>query len=100
MFPDSQAPPPSYSEATVSPIITVQAPTAKRPPSPSLFGASRSLVANLSTPEDPYVFLSTFDTVCVIDDSDSMAGHSWSEVKEVLRTITPICTAVRIGRYA
>ncbi|KAK0740058.1 hypothetical protein B0T18DRAFT_392955 [Schizothecium vesticola] len=79
LFPDSQAPPPSYSEAAVSPTITVQAPTIKCPTSPSSIGASRSLVTNLSTPDDPYAFLSTFDTVFVIDDSGSMAGHSWRE---------------------
>jgi hypothetical protein len=50
------------------------------------------LVTNLSTPDDPYAFLSTFDTVFVIDNSGSMAGHSWREVKEVLSAITPICT--------
>ncbi|KAK3363782.1 hypothetical protein B0T25DRAFT_597184 [Lasiosphaeria hispida] len=41
----------------------------------------------------PYAFLSTFDTIFVIDDSGSMAGRSWREVKDALRAITPICTA-------
>ncbi|GAB1312688.1 hypothetical protein MFIFM68171_02898 [Madurella fahalii] len=76
-FPDNQAPPPSYSEATAYSIITVQAPIANRPASPSPFGASRILVASISTPEDPYAFLSTFNTAFVIDDSASMASNPW-----------------------
>ncbi|KAL2759638.1 hypothetical protein ACRALDRAFT_2023788 [Sodiomyces alcalophilus JCM 7366] len=54
---------------------------------------SRISALSLSTPEDPYAFLTTFDTIFVIDDSGSMAGHSWTEVTDVLRAITPICTA-------
>jgi uncharacterized protein YegL len=50
-------------------------------------------INSISTPEDPYAFLSTFDTLFVIDDSGSMAGRSWREVKEAIRAITPICTA-------
>jgi hypothetical protein len=42
---------------------------------------------------DKYAFLSTFDTVFVIDDSGSMAGSSWREVSEALRAILPICTS-------
>lgn len=57
-------------------------------PTPSHISA-----ASLSSPEDPYAFLSTFDTIFVIDDSGSMAGRSWTEVTDVLRAITPICTA-------
>ncbi|KAK4453691.1 collagen alpha-5 chain [Podospora aff. communis PSN243] len=92
-IPASQAPPPSYSEATANPTITVNAPFGNRPSSPSPSGASRISIASLSTPDDPYAFLGTFDTVFVIDDSGSMAGSSWNEVKEVLRQITPICTS-------
>ena len=96
-----EAPPPSYTEATLSsllsgPTITVQPPSRRpgdRAASPAPSGASRISVASLSTPEDPYAFLSTFDTVFVIDDSGSMAGRSWREVREALRAITPICTA-------
>src|SRR5690606_7895282 len=50
-------------------------------------------IASITTPEDPYAFLSTFDTVFVVDDSGSMAGRSWSETKEALRSIAHICTA-------
>jgi len=92
-LPDNQVPPPSYSEATDKRINTFQAPIATHPALPSPSGASQTLVASLSIPEDPYAFLSTFDTVFVIDDSGSMASRSWHEVKEVLRAITPIYTA-------
>ena len=43
--------------------------------------------------EDPYTFLSTFDTVLLIDDSGSMAGRSWREVSLALSTIAPIVTS-------
>jgi uncharacterized protein YegL len=36
--------------------------------------------------------LADFDTVFLIDDSGSMAGRSWRETKEALRSIAPICT--------
>lgn len=44
------------------------------------------------TSEDKYSFLSTFDTVILIDDSGSMAGHSWKAVSQALTTIAPIVT--------
>lgn len=54
-------------------------------PAPSL--------SSITSAEDKYAFLSTFDTVFVIDDSGSMAGRSWREVREALSTIAPICTS-------
>jgi uncharacterized protein YegL len=81
--------PPSYTEA-------IRAPTVPRDVSPSPSQASHASaisVASLTTPEDPYAFLSTFDTIFVIDDSGSMVGRSWREVKAVLANIAPICTA-------
>ncbi|KAK3683905.1 hypothetical protein B0T22DRAFT_384645 [Podospora appendiculata] len=93
----SHEPPPPYSEATstsaTAPTISIQgpAPTPARAASPAPSAAFS--IASLSTPEDPYAFLSQFDTVFLIDDSGSMAGRSWREVKEALRAITPICTA-------
>ncbi|EMC92266.1 hypothetical protein BAUCODRAFT_77891 [Baudoinia panamericana UAMH 10762] len=45
------------------------------------------------TADDPYAFLTTFDTVFLIDDSGSMAGSRWRETADALETITPICTA-------
>lgn len=49
--------------------------------------------ASLSTAEDPYAFLSAFDTVFLIDDSGSMAGRSWGETQAALRAIAPICAS-------
>lgn len=43
--------------------------------------------------DDPYAFLTSFDTIFLIDDSGSMAGSRWRETGEALETITPICTA-------
>ena len=42
--------------------------------------------------DNPYAFLSTFDTVFLIDDSGSMAGGKWRETADALKAITPICT--------
>lgn len=49
-------------------------------------------LASVTSAEDKYAFLSTFDTIFVIDDSGSMAGRSWREVRDALQAITPICT--------
>ena len=43
--------------------------------------------------DDRFAFLSTFDTIFLIDDSGSMAGRSWRETATALQTIAPICTA-------
>ncbi|KAH8701221.1 hypothetical protein GQ44DRAFT_632288 [Phaeosphaeriaceae sp. PMI808] len=48
--------------------------------------------APVSTDDDPYAFLSSFDTVFLIDDSGSMAGRNWRETGKALEAITPICT--------
>lgn len=45
-----------------------------------------------SQKDDPFAFLSTFDTVFLIDDSSSMTGNSWREVAAALELIAPICT--------
>ncbi|EON62391.1 hypothetical protein W97_01613 [Coniosporium apollinis CBS 100218] len=51
-------------------------------------------VNSLAPPaDDPYTFLSSFDTVFLIDDSGSMAGSRWAETRSALETITPICVA-------
>ena len=42
---------------------------------------------SITSPEDPYAFLSSFDTVFPIDDSGSMQGRSWQETKKDLLTI-------------
>ncbi|KAJ0304248.1 hypothetical protein COL516b_006139 [Colletotrichum fioriniae] len=63
-------------------------------PAPSTAGSIMSSAGmSVSTPEDPYAFLSSFDTIFVIDDSGSMSGRSWPEVQGVIRNIAPVCTA-------
>ncbi|SLM41395.1 von Willebrand factor, type A [Lasallia pustulata] len=52
------------------------------------------ITGNMTTTADnPYAFLSDFDTIFLIDDSGSMAGRSWRETAAALKSITPICTA-------
>jgi Mg-chelatase subunit ChlD len=69
----STEPPPAYSPA---PVIA-----------PAV--ASSSAAVN----DDRYAFLTSFDTVFLIDDSGSMAGRSWRETAKALEAITPICVA-------
>lgn len=71
----SNEPPPAYTPAPEA------APT-----------QSLATAAQLPT-DDRYAFLSSFDTIFLIDDSGSMAGRSWRETGKALETITPICTA-------
>lgn len=66
-------PPPAYSPA---PVIA------------PVMGSS-----NLAVNDDRYAFLTSFDTVFLIDDSGSMAGRSWRETAKALEAITPICVA-------
>ncbi|KAJ0383481.1 hypothetical protein COL922a_010406, partial [Colletotrichum nupharicola] len=46
-----------------------------------------------STAEDPYAFLYSFNIVVLINDSGSMKGTSWNEVRLALRDMIPICVA-------
>ncbi|RFU80126.1 hypothetical protein TARUN_2089 [Trichoderma arundinaceum] len=69
------------------------APPAYTPVAPSLAGGAAPHLHNITNDDDKYAFLSSFDTVFVVDDSGSMAGAPWREVAAVLRSITPICTA-------
>ncbi|KAK0748547.1 hypothetical protein B0T21DRAFT_356764 [Apiosordaria backusii] len=92
--PPSGAPPP-YSEQpppVPNPSISINQPpnsSTIRNPSPT-----PSATSILSTPEDPYAFLSLFDTIFLIDDSGSMSSQNrWKEVKSALSSIAPICTA-------
>jgi hypothetical protein len=73
-LPSSDAPPP-YTAGPVSQLAMV-------PPS-NVEGEA----------DDPYAFLSSFDTVFIIDDSGSMAGSNWRETGKALELITPICTS-------
>lgn len=87
-------PPPAYTSVpTGGPSTYPSAPSpayAARDPSPS---PSRISAITVTTPEDQYAFLSSFDTIFLIDDSGSMVGRSWREVQSALSSITPICTA-------
>ena len=77
----SNEPPPAYSRVD----NTV--------PSSTTSGATSSAFPTVSTADDRYAFLNTFDTIFLIDDSGSMAGRSWRETASALETITPICVA-------
>ncbi|KAI4161258.1 MAG: hypothetical protein LQ342_005050 [Letrouitia transgressa] len=54
--------------------------------------APSAVAAPNSAADDQYAFLSTFDTVFLIDDSLSMVRH-WPETELALASIAPICTA-------
>ncbi|KAK4188819.1 hypothetical protein QBC35DRAFT_183007 [Podospora australis] len=88
-------PPPAYSEATNPHINIIQsASVPARQPSPAPSASSVMSSRSISTAEDPYAFLSMFDTIFLIDDSSSMeTGSRWKEVKDALNKIAPICTA-------
>ena len=97
-FPDQQSnnpfadPPPVYqSGPAYSPGPSYSSGPAQRVPQ---YTGPPSVSSQVAVPaEDPYAFLSTFDTVFVIDDSASMQGSRWKEVSNTLTSITPICTA-------
>jgi hypothetical protein len=55
--------------------------------------SSTAAPPSTSNADTEFSFLSTFDTIFLIDDSSSMAGRSWRETREALKTVTPICTA-------
>ncbi|KAK0706755.1 hypothetical protein B0T26DRAFT_680393 [Lasiosphaeria miniovina] len=94
---ENEVPPPPYTESTRrtapnTPAIVLSSPRSQRGVSPAPSAGSGISMASISSPDDKYGFLSIFDTKFLIDDSGSMAGAPWREVKEVLRTITSICT--------
>ncbi|MCJ1335736.1 hypothetical protein MMC09_001009 [Bachmanniomyces sp. S44760] len=78
---ESLAPPPAYT------------PSAPQPQPQPQSSTMPTIPTTTSTEDNPYAFLSTFDTIFLIDDSGSMAGRSWRETAQALATITPICTA-------
>lgn len=89
----TDAPPPPYSELA-NPAINIQSPGVARRPSPSPSSASAMSDRSITSPEDPYAFLSLFDTIFLIDDSSSMThDNRWKEVTDALRAIAPICTS-------
>ncbi|MCJ1434380.1 hypothetical protein MMC27_003748 [Xylographa pallens] len=79
----SPANPPTYS----TPSGTL--PT-RRPPPPEAPPAYQPPITTAT--DNRYAFLSSFDTIFLIDDSGSMAGRSWRETSSALAAITPICT--------
>lgn len=94
ILPADNEPPPAYTSvpaggASAYPAAPSPA-YAARDPSPT---PSRISAITVTTPEDQYAFLSSFDTIFLIDDSGSMVGRSWREVQSALSSITPICTA-------
>lgn len=72
----STEPPPAYTPNHIAPAAAAPLPT-----------------SGAAIKDDRYAFLSSFDTVFLIDDSGSMAGRSWRETAQALASITPICTA-------
>jgi uncharacterized protein YegL len=74
------------------PSVTSEAPPAYTPGPAQSSSFNTPPAISTSTDSDPYVFLKSFDTVFLIDDSGSMAGRSWKETGKALETITPICT--------
>ncbi|KAF5024241.1 hypothetical protein F66182_3698 [Fusarium sp. NRRL 66182] len=79
--------PPAYDKIATAPKASgfLNIPRRGASPAPSL--------SSITSAEDKYAFLSTFDTIFIIDDSGSMAGRSWREVREALSIIAPICTS-------
>jgi hypothetical protein len=75
--------PPAYSYDAAASSASLAPSTASKAPS----------MISVTNDNDKYAFLSTFDTVFLIDDSGSMAGSNWDEVQQVLRQIAPVCTA-------
>ncbi|KAL5049559.1 hypothetical protein BDW71DRAFT_204270 [Aspergillus fruticulosus] len=70
--------PPPYSSTTATP-----------PPAP----AANSLSSTGAAPDDTaYSFISTFDTIFLVDDSTSMRGKRWHEAEDAIAAIAPICT--------
>ncbi|KAF2219022.1 hypothetical protein BDZ85DRAFT_206782 [Elsinoe ampelina] len=77
--------PPPYSAHAASTSI----PSATPFPASSTTSTARPAASQ----DDPYAFLSTFDTLFLIDDSSSMRGSRWTTARSAVATIAPICTA-------
>lgn len=72
--------PPSYSSATAAVPVT---------PAPA---AGTSTSTGFASNDTQYSFLSTFDTIFLVDDSSSMRGKRWREAEDAIAAIAPICT--------
>ncbi|KAK3344680.1 hypothetical protein B0H65DRAFT_182458 [Neurospora tetraspora] len=106
-FANSEAAPPSYNEAMSGkpgasssiPFIPVKgnqldASNSQDPDASTSFQRRVTLDGKVVTDEDdPYAFLSIFDTVFLIDDSGSMIGQRWSEARDAIAAIAPVCVA-------
>ncbi|MCJ1249094.1 hypothetical protein MMC30_006316 [Trapelia coarctata] len=81
---DSRSPTPQANPGPSTTTPTRRPPPAEAPPAyqPPITTAA----------DNRYAFLSTFDTVFLIDDSGSMAGRSWKETASALASVAPICT--------
>ncbi|ERT00282.1 von willebrand factor [Sporothrix schenckii 1099-18] len=90
--PAASAPATAPTAAPAPPAIGFSIRPASPTPSQRSSASARPTIDNVRSAEDPYAFLSMFDTIFVIDDSGSMAGRPWREVQAVLANITPICT--------
>jgi uncharacterized protein YegL len=89
----SNEPPPAYTPsptAASGPNLATQ--ISELPVPDAAASATSSRPSTATRGEDPYSFLTTFDTTLLIDDSGSMAGRSWREVSQALSTIAPIVT--------
>ena len=86
--------PPAYSAAPTVASTSHTAATASYAPSPAnrITTEEGQVIRNTNEDDTDYSSLADFDTVFLIDDSGSMAGRSWRETAEALKTITPICT--------
>lgn len=87
--------PPAYSAAAPAnhTVGNLSVPGRSASPAASLTSSLAPSIASVTNDNDKYAFLRTFDTVFVVDDSGSMAGSNWDEVRKVLHSITPICTS-------
>ena len=98
----SNEPPPAYTSSPTAasgptlprdaPAYELESPTSSAPPAPPSTAEASVPSTTRSRGEDPYAFLTTFDTKLLIDDSGSMAGRGWREVSQALATIAPIVT--------
>ncbi|UNI19992.1 hypothetical protein JDV02_006131 [Purpureocillium takamizusanense] len=93
----TETPPPAYTP-TASPS-SPQTPPATASSSPPAYSAAADYTMDdmtqdgTATNDDPHYLLYLFDTVFLIDDSTSMLGPRWREVRSALRQITPVCTS-------
>ena len=91
-FADPNEAPPDYKTAQATAQSPAQASAFTQDLTPSKVDRVNSRPV-LETAEDPYAFLSSFDTVFVIDDSWSMLQPEtrWKDARKVLKAITKIC---------